>query len=58
MSNGEEYDKEVDMWSLGAIVFFLLYGTSPFPNRIVQDPLQMMANICYPEFSFEKAFLN
>lgn len=47
----EPYDAKADLWSVGAILFELLMGRTPFSGA---NPMQLLANIeKSPELSFE-----
>ncbi|CAE7228241.1 ATG1B [Symbiodinium natans] len=47
----EPYDAKADLWSVGAILFELLMGRTPFSGA---NPMQLLANIeKNPELSFE-----
>ncbi|CAE7398531.1 ATG1B [Symbiodinium pilosum] len=47
----EPYDAKADLWSVGAILFELLMGRTPFSGA---NPMQLLANIeKSPEISFE-----
>eukprot|EP00096_Caligus_rogercresseyi_P014355 TRINITY_DN684_c0_g2_i1.p1 TRINITY_DN684_c0_g2~~TRINITY_DN684_c0_g2_i1.p1 ORF type:complete len:285 (+),score=82.41 TRINITY_DN684_c0_g2_i1:232-1086(+) len=51
MVNGENYDKNLDLWSLGVLMFEFLVGRPPFECRSQKETYQRIANvdIMWPE---------
>jgi serine/threonine protein kinase len=43
------YDYKLDIWSLGCILFFMLFGKSPFTNHSKkEDMLENINKLCTP----------
>ena len=45
----DHYGPEVDMWSVGVVVYLLLSGTMPFDG---ENPLDVYQNILNGEYNF------
>lgn len=39
---GEEFDSSVDIWSMGVILFYMVYGQLPFQARSRNELLTMV----------------
>jgi tRNA A-37 threonylcarbamoyl transferase component Bud32 len=48
----KKYNNKVDVWSLGIILFFLIYGTIPFADEV--DTKTIARRICFEEIVFPK----
>jgi serine/threonine protein kinase len=53
---GKDYDMNVDMWSIGCIVFYMLFGCTAF--QPVPDYIKHFKDICLPYFSIDKTLKN
>ena len=51
----QEYNHKADIWSLGCIIFFMLFGQTPFKSPYVMRPLNIIKEVCRPQFSIDNA---
>jgi cGMP-dependent protein kinase len=49
--NGQGYSKPADLWSLGVLLFFVLYGKLPFGDNL-NDPIEIYQNILNTRVNF------
>ena len=58
MHEGKKYNIQVDMWSLGCIIFFMVFGIPPFyfdDSIGTSKFLEKLTNLCNP-FSIAKIY--
>ena len=51
LESKRSYSSEVDIWSLGVIIYFMLYGRYPFESDSVQETYELIKNneFIFPE---------
>ena len=49
--NGQGYSYPADLWSLGVMIYFILYGKFPFADHL-NDPMEIYQNILNSRLSF------
>ncbi|KAL4449584.1 hypothetical protein ABPG74_007407 [Tetrahymena malaccensis] len=53
--DGKNYDQQVDIWSLGVLLYAMMFNDFPICEQTPYMQLQRIQMVCTPEFNFEKA---
>ncbi|EWS73782.1 Serine/Threonine kinase domain protein (macronuclear) [Tetrahymena thermophila SB210] len=53
--DGKNYDQQVDIWSLGVLLYAMMFNDFPICEQTTYMQLERIKMVCTPEFNFEKA---